>query len=309
MPSFDYSFLGNKLTNGRGMSLVEVLSALAIFAVAFTGLLLANQGMVRTVRTAMERDILSTQLQLKAAEVNPTSLAIETAYDVTTKTAVALPNGRQGFFTRLINSAATTPDLKQLNVMLYHKSTDTTPYRQLRKEIQPKTLYYNLGATTYWKDTLGNTWVPWPASAGLAVLTSGSYRNGFTSAGTVANTTFTLASTGTNDTPFTTGLSATGALNLTLMASQNASYRLSLGFVDTTGTTQPVTITVNGTAVETFDLITYSNATTGRSFTRTYVVSPTVDTGGVYDIKVSVSYGGGATNSYLATVALERIME
>lgn len=287
-----------------GMSLVEVLFALAIAALAFSGLFLATQGVLRGVRLTMERSIESAFLQTALAEINPYADTIETAYDMTTRTSRSLPNGRTFHVTRLVGSSATAADTKTVSVFLYHNATDANPYRRLQKEISPVRLNYNLGSNSWWKDNSGQVWIPWSSPMATVSLTEGSRRNGVVTANT-SNTSYTLANAGPNMLPFTTGHTATTPLQYTFMARQNTPYKLQLGFVSPNTGSQNVTVTINGQARETFNLVAAAGGTAFSPHVRTYTVTPTSQSG-VSVIRVQVSWDGTTTHQ-LSTLSLERL--
>lgn len=287
---------------GLGFGLVDVLVALSVFAVGFSGLVISSQAMQRTLSKGMTRNIETAYLQMLMAEVNPYRITVETAYDVTTKTAYNLPSGQQAFYTRSVSSDATTADIKQLNLFLYRNSTDTTPYRRLRKDMRPATLRYDLGATTQWRDGQGNLWEPWPANTPTYSLTAGSRRSGVTTTG-MANATYTLAQTLPNATPYTTGHSQSGSLAYTFLASSGANYQLALSFVDTRGATHSYTVAANGTTLETFDLASDTGSTLGRVVTKTYSVTPSLESG-VAVIKLVVTSNTAGANADLAAITL-----
>jgi hypothetical protein len=285
-----------------GFGLVDVLVALSVFAVGFSGLVISSQAMQRTVGKSMTRNAETAYLQMLMAEVNPYRTTVETAYDVGTKTAYNLPSGQQAYYTRSVSSDATTADIKQLNLFLYRTATDTTPYRRLRKDMRPATLRYNLGATAQWRDGQGNLWEPWPANTPTYSLTAGSRRSGVTTTG-MTNATYTLTQTLPNATPLTTGHSQSGSLAYTFLATEGANYQIALGFVDTLGATHSYTVAANGSTLETFDLADDTGGTLGRVVTKTYNVTPTLESG-VAVIKLVVTSNTGGANANLASITL-----
>ena len=286
----------------QGLSLVDVLVALVVFAIGFTGLAISSQSMQHTLGKSMVRNMEAAYLSMLAAEVNPYRTLVETAYDVPVKTPYALPNGQEAYFTRSVSSEPTSADVKQLNLFLYHDQTDTVPYRRLRRDLRPHTLRYNLGATAQWRDNQGHLWEPWPASTPLYSLVPGSRRNGVTVTG-MANSSYTLSQALPNALPYTTGHSHASTLAYTLLATADEPYQLALGFVDTRADTHNYSVSVNGSTVETFNLATYTDATLGRVVTKTYNVTPVLEEG-VAVIKVQVTNTTEGAGAHLTSLSL-----
>ena len=292
----------------RGMTLVEVLIAMALFATVGTGLILAMQGLIRTNIEAVDRQLEATLMEIKLAEIDPNDATIESAYDVTTKTVQTLPNGREFYFTRDVRSDASTPDLKEVGVYLFRESTSSSPYRRFRREISPRALHYNLGSTSYYKDGLNQVWFPTPAT-GASAQSTDPRRNGFdTSLITAAlvNQAVTLSGTpGPNTVPFQTVLRSTGPIAMKLMARTGGTYQLRLGFVHYTGGMDNAEVTVNGSALDSFTITSVAGGS-GIPMIKTYTVN-TMDDSGVPVVQVMVDSSDGTKT--LASVSLERLAQ
>ncbi|MBY0403485.1 MAG: hypothetical protein K2X66_06270 [Cyanobacteria bacterium] len=304
-----------------GISIVDILLSMTIFAVAVSGMLLTTQGMFQGAREAMSRDIEAAYANMLISQVNPNNPAIETAYDVTTKTSQALPNGDQFWYTRIVNSTNATSDIKNINVYLFRSQTATTPYRIFKREISPSFFGFNLGEpSSYMKDKIGRVWAPLSANSGDASYaaftnTAGSRKNGITeitsnvgsACGLTGNSTIFNTLHESNNVSNRLGYQFFGSLDGSNNPARN--YTLRLGFIEVdpavTANQRKMNVVINGITVDTVDPVTDAGGSCS-AFNKTYSVSPT-NSGGVGSIKVELTKGSGATlNPRLATIAIER---
>jgi prepilin-type N-terminal cleavage/methylation domain-containing protein len=281
----------------RGLSLVEILIALAVFGVAMSGLLLAMQSVNNAIAVSMDRNVENAYTDMLVSQINPFDPQVESSYDVTTKTAYTLPRNGTVYYTRYVDSADTQGDVKRVNVYVFRSnSASATAYRRIRREISPDFVGYNLGETTaYRRDALGQVWAPLTITY---ASTSGSRQNGSTQ--TTSNYSTASTITGTPDQAlFQKGHEANNggnALGYTFLATQGQTYLVTLGFAEVAGGVtagqRKMTITVNGSTAGTADPV--SEAGANVALVKQYTASPTLS-GSVYVITVGLTQFAGAT--------------
>lgn len=245
----------------RGISLVEILIALAIFSTAIVGLFMTLTGLNKTVATSMRRDVEAAYANMVLAQINPYNANIETAYDKTStgcsgaRCSQSLPYGDTFYYTILVDSnantataAPATADMKRVNMYLFRDATTSTPYRQFRREIAMSTQAYKLGSAansaSYFKDTSGQVWTLLDTSAAPTFSsTSGGVKPGF---GSGNSSTYSSVSTATTPTGavtadialWQTAHKATGtptALEYIFPATEDGTYLVELGFNEIEG--------------------------------------------------------------------------
>jgi Tfp pilus assembly protein PilV len=302
------------------MTLVEVIVAITVFSIAIAGLYLVMQGIRRGSITAMRRSIEASYVATKLSEINPNNPAIETAYDVTTKTALSLPDGDQVWYTRIVNSAVATPDVKQINLYVYRASNASSAYRIYRKEIAPAMVGFKLGeSTNYYRDILGNTYAPQASTSASYSSTTGGYTNGTnavhsnvdgtSTCGTVSNTADQVLFQKSQE-------SNNGSNNLVyqFVATLGRTYTIKLGATEYVSASMTVgkrkmDITLNGstTAIGTMDAYGETGSAICKALVKTYTVQPTNDGSGLGIITVTLTQSSGATlPPRLAFISLER---
>jgi prepilin-type N-terminal cleavage/methylation domain-containing protein len=308
---------GKSVSGPKGFSMAEIIIAISVFGVAVAGLFFALQTVERTIVKAIDRDIEAAYVNMKVAEVNPSRPDMEAYYDLPTKTALNLPNNRTVYYSRLVSSSATTPDLKNVDIYLYRKSSSTTPYRQFRREIAPYAIGYNLGeATSYLKDSQGRVWAPGNGNVDTTVSGNDTDRADGICAGAWTTANYSTA-TAIGNTPdqaiFQKGHTASNASNglcYDIYASQNRSYILRLGFAEidnaVTSGQRKMKILVNGTQVDSVDPVVDAGGTF-KALVKTYTVTPGVTLNGANALEVKILQDTGATQQpRLAFIGLER---
>jgi hypothetical protein len=273
------------------------------------------QGVRKANVTSMRRGVETSFLTMRLAEINPIDPSIETAYDITTKTAQTLPNGDQFWYTRLVASDDATPDLKQVNLAQYRSSTAPEPYRTTRREISPAFLGYDLGSTTaYYKDSQGYGWAPMANTfsnvAGARVngrVLTHTEINGASACPTVSSTS--------DATLFQTAEESSNVSNLLqyrFFATLGKTYVVRLGTAEyvssgTSGNERRMAITINGVSQGTLDARSESGGSTCTAIVKSYTVTPTDLGSGVGGITIQAGRDAGATlNPRLAFVSIQR---
>lgn len=290
---------------------METLFAITIFAVAMVGMYYAMVSMTNVLSTTMDRNVETAYANMKLSEVNPFDPAVESNYDVTSKTVMTLANGRMIYYTRLVDSATTTPDVKNINLYLYHTSTETSAYRQFKREIAPYQIGFNLGETTaYYRDGLGRVWAPFAIAFSS---TSGSRQNGwYTYAYTNYSTASAIAGT-LDDTLYQKGNEAnnvSNTLGYKFLGNTGREYILTLGFAETGGATtgqRAMTLSINGVSQGSIDAYVLAGNTANKAVVKRYRVTPADAGGGLGVIQVNLVGSSLATPARLAVIGLERV--
>ncbi len=279
--------------------MVEIFVAMSIFTVAIGGLFMATNASKQNLAKSMKIDIEAQYAQLLMNEVNVLDRDVETAYDETAKQPLSLPNGNTVYYTRLVDSASTTADVKNISVYFFKGSADTTPYRKFNQEVVMNeqnfhVCYTNAGASTVnckstpYTDSSGKKWIYHNTCCQNFVSTAGSYRAGLaagamSAANTAAYTPYPgaiddylwlyggVANTSTDDILFK------------VPASQDVTYSVSLGMMELDGSPNTgcrvMDIYVNNVQVEDdFDIVAETGGN-GIPITRTYSTTPILDSG------------------------------
>jgi Tfp pilus assembly protein PilV len=302
------------------MTLVEVIVAITVFSMAIAGLFLAMQGIRLGGITAMRRSIEASYVATELSEINPNNPAIETAYDVTTKTALSLPDGDQVWYTRLVDSAVATPDVKQINLYVYRASNAASAYRIYRKEVAPAMVGFRLGeATTYYRDIMGNTYAPQAATAVSYSSTTGGYTNGTNAVH--SNVDGTSACGTVNNTADQTLLQKSqeannGSNNLVyqFVAALGRTYTLKLGATEYVSASMTagkrkidVKLNASATPAGTLDAYGETGSAICNALVKSYTVQPVDNGSGLGVVTVTLSQSAGATlPPRLAFISLER---
>ncbi len=249
-----------------GISLVEVLLSITIFSIAIIGLYSSMQSMNNALIIAMQRDVEATYANMLMSEVFPKHPTVETSFDKTTKQTLNLPDGQKIYWTRIVDADPLAADVKRINVYLYRNSTDTTPYRQFKREIplEKRNYHCNYNYDPYYKDTTGEVWVRLRSDQ-YASTTQGSFRDGVDFG--VLGTWIHTGEVGTTDNVLDAPIWTKGCHynNLTsnppyripwkFLATEDTTYTITIGLVDPwNGTSVPTDILINGSVVDSFDL-------------------------------------------------------
>lgn len=323
-------------TKQDGFSLIEILMSLSLFSVAMIGLYFAFTSVSTQTAKGLKGDIEAAYAKLLIGQVNIYDIDVETAYDVTSKTATTLPDGTTAYYTRDVRSEAETPDIKKVSVYFYKNSTDTTPYRNFTKEFAPNTWYYDFGHTTHlstiWVDSLGNKYTHIDQNDLYTTATAGSYKfgmdntlnggtvtsewqDGSTNGGIVNGSVDNYAYTNTNLNAQQWRRAARGSagssndLYFRLPASMDYSYKVTLGFNEawsavTAAGDRSMTWAINGTTVETIDV--FNEVGKYTTLTKTYTATPAADGNGVYNILFGCTNNGGVP-CMISWISLERL--
>ena len=280
-----------------GMTLVEILIALAVFGIAMSGLLIAMQSVNGAISVAMDRNIENAYTEAQVLGINPFDPQVESVYDMSSKTALTLPRGGQVYYTRRVDSSDTQGDLKQVNVYIYRTDdAAATPYRRIRREIAPDFVGYNLGETTaYTRDVLGNVYAPLTVSYSDI---SGSRQNGTTLATSDYSTG--TAITGTADQAlFQKGHeenNGSDALGYTFLVTQDQPYIVTLGFAEVDGSVtagqRKMDIAVNGVTAGTADPV--DEVGLNSALVKQYSAAATAS-GSVFVVTVDLTESAGST--------------
>lgn len=301
----------------RGISLVEILLALGLFSISMVGLFMASSGMFESIRTAMKLDIEAAYANMLIARINPSNPLVESAYDVTTKTAQSLPDNDSFYYTQLVDSDSASPDIKRINLFLYRGSGTSTPYRQFKREIAPYFTGFDLGeSTSYLKDKLGWVWAPMAVDAnGDFSGVAGSRRNGRTETAIDVDGSGTCPSvTGTTNASLFQTMSESNniadRLGYSFMATLGRNYLLKVGVneLDTNIAVgeRRMKVLVNGVQVGTIDARNETGGTCS-ALMKTFTVAPVNDGSGLGVITVEFEKDSGATAvPRVAAIGLER---
>ncbi len=282
-----------------GQSLVEILVAMSIFTVAIGGLFMATNASKQNLAQSMKIDIEAQYAQLLMNEVNVLDRNVETMYDETTKQSLALPNGNTVYYTRLVDSASTTADIKNISVYFFKGATDTTPYRKFNQEVVMDEQNYNIcfansnvssadcKATPY-TDATGKKWIFQNTCCQNFVSTGGSYRGGLASgAMSTANAVAHAPYPGSLDDNLWkhggVANTATDDILWKMPASQDVTYTISLGMMEFRNTAaigcRVMDIYINNVQVEDDFDIFEETGNYAIPITRTYTTTPILDSG------------------------------
>ena len=258
------------------------------------------------------------------AEVNLYDIAIETAYDETSKEKLCThwnltpcPAEIEGtYFTRLVDSDQLSGDIKRVNVYFYRRQSDATPYRAYKQEISLPEINYSLqwsgatGSLPVYKDSTGKVWTrmsTWPPYE----ETDGSFQAGFEPAlttGAGPNAIYgPTAGFGGIDTStvqdafpwnyfFESQNTAPYYLGFKFPATQGVSYKISMGFSeqqDKWPGDRIEDVYINGTLVDTIDAS--AEAGVRKPLVKTYTAEPFVDGFGNAVITVQLRPNASAT--------------
>lgn len=314
----------------NGISIVEIMVAMAIFSTAMIGLYFAMNNLSISVGTAMKRDIESAYANMLLSQINPYDLQVESAYDKDSTEAscgggrcsVTLPNGDQFWYTIQVDSATTAADIKRVNLYLYRNGTTTTPYRQFRREFPMAVQAYAFGSTSnssksYYKDSTGQVWTLINTTHPVFSATTGAVRAGRDSAYTNTSSDFQAITTATVPTPSLDPIlwqnayeshGGTNTLGFIFPASANHTYTIVLGFNEIEGaaaTTRVFDIYINDEKVaSSFDI----NAQAGgahKTISQYYTAVP-ITHSGIPVNKVRLVKVSGANGPIISNIKIIR---
>ncbi|MEB3287623.1 MAG: malectin domain-containing carbohydrate-binding protein [Vampirovibrionales bacterium] len=330
--SLPHRFLHHASCNDRtgkarvGVSLPEILISIALFSVAVVGIYLSTSNAQRVIIKGMQADVEAAIANMKIAEVNPYDVDVDTAYDApatytTGKQSYALPNGQVIYWTRAVTSANASGDVKQVNVYLYKKSTDSTPYRKFRKDIVLDKQSFILADPTvnatvpaYLKDVTGAVWTRMNRSNDATIASGDTHRAGPDPAinNPILRSDLTPA-TGTPNVLFWTyGLSPPDATPNNMIfyipATQGQTYTIKLGYCECNAAgvgTRVMRVLINNTVVET-GLDVRAVAGLNKAMVRQYKAQSMNLGSGVYGLKIDLDRNGSTNKPLLMNMQIER---
>ncbi len=287
------STLKQKNKKHVGQSLVEIFVAMSIFTVAIGGLFMATNASKQNLAKSMKIDIEAQYAQLLTNEVNVNNIDVETVYDETSKQSISLPNGNTVYYTRLVDSAFDSADVKNISVYFFKSSTDTTPYRKFTTEVALKSALY------HWCDTsdplcissgfnyLGQHVISSDDGSASFVSTAGSYKAG-SLGGTVGFSSAASVAGDFSNSLFKSGIKANtiGAtpndIVIQVPASKDVSYKITL-YLAEQKVTQTVgcrtfDVLINNTLVEN-ELDVFDEVGINTLLTKTYTTTPILISG------------------------------
>jgi len=321
-----------RMRHRLGVSVIEILISLGVFSLAIAGLYIAFQTVSRGTVAGVRNDVEAAIANSLMAQVNVYDLQIEQVddgacsdycgYDKTTKQTYSMPDGDTIYWTRDVRSSATTGDIKVINVYFYKKTTDSTPYRTFKREVnltrQSFMLSsYSLAGTpsrTY-RDANGQIWTVISDSGTCCnySYTTNAFKAGIADSESGAGTYQSAITAATDPIPFRYyhyQSAGSGPLSFKIPVSQGATYKVSLGFAEpaagTTATQRKMDITINGSTIGTVDPMTDAGAVQ-KAVVKSYAnTSPALDNG-IYIISIRISKNASATlNPVISNIVVEK---
>lgn len=322
-------------TGAAGVSLAEILVALAIFSSVVVGLLSAINGVNKAIGLSMKRDIEASYVNMIMAEINPHDRLIELNYNKTStscggdRCSMQLPNGETFWYTVRVNSEHLSGDLKRVNIYLYRDATTTTPYRVFRREfVQP--VFYHSGSPSlsalpygalYYRDSSGQVWSNYivydpPDNATLPFYNgnAGERRYGVAPATNIPSAVVNLSTTPPNVVDLQLWRSqfrvATGTtMDWTFPATQNRTYTVQMGFNDWESSAdgeRGFDIYINGSKVDEIDIFRDAGGA-NRALVKFYTTTAMVESGrAVIKVQLLKTYGVAARPPILSWIAVFR---
>lgn len=296
----------------QGWSLAETVVSLGLLAVATAILFLAMERIDSRLQASGRQPLQAAAILALLNEIHPAHPTMATTYSTARVRLRRLADGSDLYYRRRITCPALSADQCTARLMIYADAAGKKLTRQMIREIAPRFRGWNLGQNvSYYRDARGRVWSPSRQPFRAQAAVSGWLH-------TVPPQRYTLNGgrghtpmTPREDAPLLTDGEQGRELAYAFTATQNASYRLTLGVAEgERGVRQgmrAMRVVINGADVGLLDAMPSPDSPARPAHWQSYRVTPRISRGRAI-LWLRLVPAPGATHApRLACVSLEKL--